>query len=171
MYAPLCQHDCIGSNNDMPCAYGLQGEYAFIIYDNKKKQAFAARDPSGDEPLYYHIGEDGSVSFASSRLAVPDGEQPHDWTELPPGHYISGKVPKVHQFALTPQQLVMREIEEEDGTDVSLSISSSSRRRSLGLGAAEEAQLAAQLSHRTSLDNDHLLKHRSADNDLFALDL
>lgn len=68
-----------------------QGEYAFVIYDNKHKQPFAARDPSGEQHLYYHFAEDGAVSFASSRLAIPDGEQPHEWRELPPGHYISGE--------------------------------------------------------------------------------
>jgi hypothetical protein len=67
-----------------------QGEFAFVIYDNKHKQPFAARDPSGEECLYYHVSEDGAVSFASSRLEIPDGEQPHEWRELPPGHYISG---------------------------------------------------------------------------------
>lgn len=92
----------------------LQGEYALVIYDNKRKQAFAARDPSGEEPLFYHIADDGSVSFAGSRLAVPDGEQPHEWRELPPGHFISGKTPRLHQFALTPQQLAMRELQQED---------------------------------------------------------
>jgi len=31
-----------------------------------------------------------------------------DWMELPPGHYISGKHAKLHQFALTPEQLQVR---------------------------------------------------------------
>ena len=31
------------------------------------------------------------------------------WVELPPGHFISGRSPKVQQFALTPQQLSIRE--------------------------------------------------------------
>lgn len=69
----------------------MQGEFAFVIYDNKHKQPFAARDPSGEECLFYHVGDDGAVSFASSRLEIPDGEQPHEWRELPPGHYISGE--------------------------------------------------------------------------------
>jgi hypothetical protein len=50
-------------------------------------------------------------------MAVPEGEQPDQWRELPPGHYISGRPPKLHQFALTPQQLVRREMEEEDVLD------------------------------------------------------
>jgi glutamine phosphoribosylpyrophosphate amidotransferase len=154
----------------------LQGEFAFVIYDNKRKQAFAARDPSGDEPLFYHITEDGDISFAGSRLAVPDGEKPHEWRELPPGHYISGKNPKLHQFALTPHQLAMREMQQED------ELVSSFRPARYGvrpaallsaLGPEEEEQLAAQLSHRTSLDNDNLIHKKSTglDGDVFSLDL
>eukprot|EP00775_Hariotina_reticulata_P006219 gene6219-6456_t len=124
----------------------LQGEFAFVIYDNKHKQAFAARDPSGSETLYYHLAEDGALSFASSRMAVPEAEQPDQWRELPPGHYISGRHPKLHQFALTPQQLVMREMEEEDVLDCSR------RRRSAALEPEVEMHLASQLRQRTSLD-------------------
>lgn len=157
-------------------ACGLQGEYSFVIYDHKRRQAFAARDPSGDEPLYYHINEDGDVSFSGSRLAVPDGEQPHEWRELPPGHYISGKHPKLHQFALTPHQLAMREIQQEDELGSSFRFGSAkygSRPPSLltALGPDEEQQLAAQLSHRTSLDNDSLIRRKSFDADVFSLDL
>jgi hypothetical protein len=151
----------------------LQGEYSFVIYDHKRRQAFAARDPSGDEPLYYHISEDGDVSFSGSRLAVPDGEQPHEWRELPPGHYISGKNPKLHQFALTPTQLAMREIQQEDELGSSFRAVKYGTRPSLltALGPDEEQQLAAQLSHRTSLDNDRSIRRRSLDADVFSLDL
>jgi asparagine synthetase B (glutamine-hydrolysing) len=142
-----------------------QGQYAFIILDNSRRIAFAARDPSGSETLFYRIGDDGgrlwghqgvgalapwacaagvpclhqagrarlllcgllqvptshraaccaachpagSASFASSRAAIPDDAAADagggEWLELPPGHYISGKTPKLHQFALTPEQL------------------------------------------------------------------
>jgi hypothetical protein len=153
----------------------LQGEFAFVIYDNKRKQAFAARDPSGDEPLFYHVTEDGDVSFAGSRLAVPDGEQPHEWRELPPGHYISGKNPKLHQFALTPHQLAMREMQQEDELGSSFRHVRSCGRPSLltALAPEDEQQLAAQLSHRTSLDNDKLIRRKSMglDTDVFSLDL
>lgn len=55
----------------------------------------------------------GSAAFASSRAAIPTDAGPSDeaggeWLELPPGHYISGKTPKLHQFALTPEQLQVR---------------------------------------------------------------
>eukprot|EP00882_Tetradesmus_deserticola_P002878 GHRQ01003060.1.p1 GENE.GHRQ01003060.1~~GHRQ01003060.1.p1 ORF type:complete len:363 (+),score=129.77 GHRQ01003060.1:132-1220(+) len=157
----------------------LQGEFAFVIYNNKHKQPFAARDPSGEECLYYHVSGDGAVSFASSRLEIPDGEQPHEWRELPPGHYISGRVPKLHQFALTPQQLVMREMQQDD--ELADSSGSGSwraaegvaiRRRSLALDAADGLQeLAAQLQTRTSLDNDSLGKQRGLESDVFTLDM
>ncbi|WIA11434.1 hypothetical protein OEZ85_011551 [Tetradesmus obliquus] len=164
--------------NELIMLSELQGEFAFVIYDNKHKQPFAARDPSGEECLFYHVGDDGAVSFASSRLEIPDGEQPHEWRELPPGHYISGKVPKLHQFALTPQQLVMREMQQEDELDSSSGSGSlraaegaATRRRSLALGSADELQmLAAQLQTRTSLDNDSMGKQRALD-DVFTLDL
>lgn len=160
----------------------LQGEFAFVIYDNKRKQAFAARDPSGDEPLYFHISDEGDVSFAGSRLAIPDGEQPHEWRELPPGHFISGKAPKLHQFALTPQQLAMREIEQSD----ELLDASHSSGGMMGSGLARRRSLALEgeddlLSHpttsachrRTSLDNDSLIKRKSLglEGDVFSLDL
>jgi hypothetical protein len=113
--------------------------------------AFAARDPSGTETLFYRIGDDGgapswsdwialallgcwgsrpnqpskhnqpsdqptdipnqtgSAAFASSRAAIPESGPQEAvggaWDELPPGHYISGKTPRLRQFALTPEQL------------------------------------------------------------------
>lgn len=70
---------------------------------------------------------------------------------------LAGKVPKLHQFALTPQQLVMREMQQEDELDSSSGSGSlraaegaAARRRSLALGSADELQmLAAQLQTRT----------------------
>jgi hypothetical protein len=72
-------------------------------------------------------------------------------------HALAGKVPKLHQFALTPQQLVMREMQQEDELDDSSGSGSlraaegaATRRRSLALDAGEELQmLAAQLQTRT----------------------
>ena len=54
------------------------------------------------------------------------------WTELPPGHFISGRTPKLQQFALTPQQLHIRE-ELERSLDDELSP------RAGGGGAASSA--------------------------------
>lgn len=39
----------------------LQGQYAFVVYDSHRKQAFAARDPSGRESLYYSFDDDDGL--------------------------------------------------------------------------------------------------------------
>lgn len=139
-----------------------------VILDSRRG-AFAARDPSGSETLFYRIADDGeapgphshaprslaapplhgathawharrpcscrlwlppssspahtlhhtrtapppagSAAFASSRAAIPEADPEAaggDWLELPPGHYIAGRTPKLHQFALTPEQLQVR---------------------------------------------------------------
>lgn len=86
----------------------MQGQYSFIIYDSGKKQAFAARDPGGHQPLFYNLESDGSVSFTNKPINVPGAESAADWQEVPPGHYVAGKHPSLHQFALTPEQLHAR---------------------------------------------------------------
>lgn len=94
----------------------LQGQYAFVVYDSQRKQAFAARDPSGKETIYFHTNHDGGLSFTNQPFNVPHGEQTTDWDVVPPGHYIAGKTPRLKQFALTPEQLTQRKMyEESDG--------------------------------------------------------
>lgn len=63
----------------------LDAEFAMIIYDGKKKEYIAARDPIGIRPLYYGYDETGVIVFAS---------EPKNLTGLckkimpfPPGHY------------------------------------------------------------------------------------
>lgn len=87
----------------------MQGQYAFMIYDSSKKQIFAARDPGGQQPLFYSLDADGSVSLTNKPVNVPGAETAADWQEVPPGHYVAGKTPRLHQFALTPEQLLARQ--------------------------------------------------------------
>ncbi|GIL45747.1 hypothetical protein Vafri_2908 [Volvox africanus] len=94
----------------------LQGQYAFVLYDSSKKQAFAARDPSGAEPLYFKIDEDGGVQYTNSLEHLPRGEsERRSWKELKPGHYMLGKA--VVQFALSLRQLEKREKKESLDAD------------------------------------------------------
>lgn len=65
----------------------LDAEFAFILYDGKKHQFIAARDPIGIRPLYYGYDQKGSIVFAS---------EPKNLTSLcekvypfPPGHYYA----------------------------------------------------------------------------------
>ena len=63
----------------------LDAEYACIIYDAKKKDFIAARDPIGIRPLYYGYDELGGIIFASepkNLVHLTDKIMP-----FPPGHY------------------------------------------------------------------------------------
>ena len=65
----------------------LDAEFACILYDGKKKQFIAARDPIGIRPLYYGYDAAGSIVFASepkNLLGLVDQILP-----FPPGHYYA----------------------------------------------------------------------------------
>ncbi|PSC71115.1 asparagine synthase (glutamine-hydrolyzing) [Micractinium conductrix] len=87
----------------------LQGQFSFVLFDGEKRQVFAARDSSGSEPLYYELSDDGAVSLSNGLPHVPTDDGCVQWQELPPGHFIAGRSPKLQQFALTPAQLSIRE--------------------------------------------------------------
>ena len=65
----------------------LDAEFAMIIYDSKKGQLIAARDPIGIRPLFYGYLSDGSIVFASEAknlVGLCD-----EITPFPPGHYYA----------------------------------------------------------------------------------
>lgn len=47
----------------------LNGMFAFLIYDRRRRKIFAARDHLGVKPLYYHVGRD-FIIFASEIKAL-----------------------------------------------------------------------------------------------------
>ncbi|KAJ7151764.1 putative asparagine synthase [Mycena crocata] len=49
--------------------FSLRGEFAFVLYDVKRRMLFAARDRFGIKPLYYTIS-DGRILFASEMKAL-----------------------------------------------------------------------------------------------------
>lgn len=97
----------------------LQGQYTFVLYDGEKKQVFLARDSSEKEPLYYEIEDSGAINVSNALLSVPSDVGQVHWSQLPPGHLIAGKSPKLQQFALTPKQLSIREWYETLDDDLS----------------------------------------------------
>ncbi|GFR40077.1 hypothetical protein Agub_g621 [Astrephomene gubernaculifera] len=105
-----------GNGRELLMLSELQGQYAFVLYDSSRKQAFAARDPSGSEPLYFKVDEEGGVQYTNSLEQLPGGEADRrGWRELPPGHYMLGK--SVSQFALSLRQLEKREKKESLDAD------------------------------------------------------
>ena len=46
------------------------GMFAFLIWDERKKQLFLARDRFGVKPLYYHLRSDGNFWVASEIKAL-----------------------------------------------------------------------------------------------------
>lgn len=52
------------------CLDRLVGMFAFLIWDERERKLFAARDRFGVKPLYYHIGPDGDLLAASEIKAL-----------------------------------------------------------------------------------------------------
>ena len=67
----------------------IDGEFAFIIWDEKKQKILAGRDPLGIRPLFYGYTKEGNIAFASEMKVlhkICDEIKP-----FPPGHYYDGK--------------------------------------------------------------------------------
>ncbi len=65
----------------------LDAEFAMILYDSKRNDFIAARDPIGIRPLFYGYLSDGSIVFASeAKNLVGLCEK---ITPFPPGHYYA----------------------------------------------------------------------------------
>jgi asparagine synthase (glutamine-hydrolysing) len=96
------------------CLERLIGMFAFVIWDESKQTAFAARDRFGVKPFYYYQKNDGTLVFASEIKAIHAAGVPRianetawsnylayglydhssetfwkDISSLPAGHYLS----------------------------------------------------------------------------------
>jgi asparagine synthase (glutamine-hydrolysing) len=67
----------------------LDAEFAFVIWDQKKKALIAARDAMGIRPLFWGKTKDGRHAFASELKALKD--LCLDVQPFPPGYYFDGK--------------------------------------------------------------------------------
>ena len=65
----------------------LDAEFAMIIYDSRKNEFIAARDPIGIRPLFYGYLADGSIVFASEAKNLVGLCE--DIDPFPPGHYYA----------------------------------------------------------------------------------
>ena len=65
----------------------LDAEFAMIIYDSRKNEFIAARDPIGIRPLFYGTATDGSMVFASEAKNLVGLCK--EIIPFPPGHYYA----------------------------------------------------------------------------------
>lgn len=66
---------------------GLDAEFALVIYDSRRKDFVAARDPIGIRPLFYGYDKAGYIMFASEAknlIGLCEEVKP-----FPPGHYYA----------------------------------------------------------------------------------
>jgi asparagine synthase (glutamine-hydrolysing) len=105
------------------CVEKLIGDFAFAIWDGRKRQLFCARDPFGIRPFfYYHSGE--SFVFATQIKALFSMEQvPKSLNESRIGDLLLGvledrastffngvlRLPPAHALTVRPEGLKLRE--------------------------------------------------------------
>lgn len=77
----------------------VEGEFAYVLYDQTSDRLVAARDPLGVRPLFYGISPSGGLLFASEAKAL------HELClvvrAFPPGHVYVGELAHIHQGELT----------------------------------------------------------------------
>ena len=93
----------------------LDAEFALIIYDSKRNELIAARDPIGIRPLYYGYDRSGAIVFASEpkNLVGLCGKI----MPFPPGHYY-----KDGKFVCYRDITAVREVCRDDIETVCTSI-------------------------------------------------
>ena len=93
----------------------LDAEFALIIYDSKRDELIAARDPIGIRPLYYGYDRSGAIVFASEpkNLVGLCGKI----MPFPPGHYY-----KDGKFVCYRDITAVREVCRDDIETVCASI-------------------------------------------------
>jgi asparagine synthase (glutamine-hydrolysing) len=102
------------------CLHRLRGEFAFVLWDERTRSIFAARDRFGIKPLFY-AWHDGKICFASEVKALFAAGVPARWdaassyhsiasgghqmrtlfdgvSQVPPGHYLIATEKHVQLF-------------------------------------------------------------------------
>jgi asparagine synthase (glutamine-hydrolysing) len=116
------------------------GDFAFAIWDRRKRQLFCARDPLGTKPFYYYtdgrtflfgselhqIFEDSSVrrkpndgmigEYLAGAIHSQEETLYRDVVRLPPGHYLlvaPGQIRKERYWDIDPARAIRHQSDEE----------------------------------------------------------
>lgn len=77
----------------------VDAEYAVVIYDERTKSVFAARDEMGIRPLFYGYTKKGEIVFGSEVKAIQSLCE--DVVPFPPGHYYKdGKFVEFNDYGV-----------------------------------------------------------------------
>jgi asparagine synthase (glutamine-hydrolysing) len=74
----------------------LDGDFAFVIVDEKTGELYAARDHMGVNCLYFGYGHDESLWFSSEMKAIV--KHCERVMVFPPGHYYSSRTRQLHKY-------------------------------------------------------------------------
>jgi len=85
----------------------LDAEFAFCLYDHKKNELIAARDPIGIRPLFYGETKKNKIVFASEAKALIG--QCQNVKTFPPGHWWSKTKGFVKYYHVQPKIPVFSE--------------------------------------------------------------
>jgi asparagine synthase (glutamine-hydrolysing) len=96
------------------CVNLLDGMFAFVLFDSRKRSFLAARDPLGVKPLY-HARDGQRQYFASEAKALlATGADPEAVHSLPPGFRLSDRGPEQYYYLAThksiPDEALLREL-------------------------------------------------------------
>lgn len=70
--------------------------FAFVIYDKKNNEFFAARDRFGVKPLFYAVDNNGNYQFASELKQLAASDTIKEVKKFPPAHYMQNG--KLHRY-------------------------------------------------------------------------
>lgn len=92
------------------CVEHVDGAFAFVLYDARRRRLFMARDSLGVKPLYYGYRDD-TLYFASEIKALAAATD--DIREFPPGHHYDSERGFQRYFRL-PKAESLREARQID---------------------------------------------------------
>ncbi|MDR2832419.1 MAG: asparagine synthase B [Streptococcaceae bacterium] len=89
----------------------LDGEFVFVLVDEKTNEVFAARDPFGIRPLFYgETYENGKIAFSSEAKGLIDYCQ--NIKPFPPGHYYANGAFHLYYDVAKTQHLIEAPVDE-----------------------------------------------------------